>query len=351
MFPSLRSLEVVASFLAVSMIAGCSLLSNPSGVRPDMSLPTQIRAHPLLHEALVASSSGHPRHPLDVLYPPPSPLPEQPSGVKPAGDDVVWVAGYWVWDTNEDNWHWIPGLWIHAPPGRHWIPGYWSIVADGWRWIPGSWAIDPPPPPPAPPPAYAYSPSGYYSSPAFGFFTGYGMWWPGYSYWPYYHWHHRGEIVPPVLSPSSHAAEPRSFPLPALASNVHEAPSIPLDCQSATPPLRHLAPNVHEAPSLPSQLHMASDFASVPKPLASSFDSHTSFELHTAHPMFALSAGSQEHSERISSLFSTAAHMDTTLHEHLISHGNFATHSLSSVSGHASSSHASGGHGGSGHGR
>jgi hypothetical protein len=332
MFPSLRFIGVGASVVAALMSVSCSLFSHTSGAPPDTNLSTQVHAHPLLHEALVSSSSGHSRHPLDILYPPPSPLPEQPSSVKPAGDDVIWAPGYWIWDTNEDNWHWVHGVWVHAPRGRRWIPGYWSVVADGWRWVPGQWAIDPPPAPLSPPSAYVYSPSGYsYGYPDFAFFTGYGMWWPGYSYWPYHHVHHRGGIAAAIVSPGSHPAEPMPVPLPALASNVHDAPA------------------------LPSHFDMQSVLASVPKPLASSFNPHESFELHTAHPLVALHAASQGHSERISSLFSTAAHMDTALHEHLISHGSFGTHSLSSASGHAMNSHSSaghaGGHSGGGHGR
>ena len=311
MFASLRPIGAVAAVLPVLMSLGCNSISCRLGMHQETGLPTQVHAHPLLHEALI-SSSGHSRHPLDILYPPPSPLSEQPPALKPTGDDIVWAPGYWMWDTNEDNWHWVRGVWVHAPPGRRWIPGYWSIVADGWRWVPGQWAIDPPPPPPSTPPVYAYSPSGYnYGNAGLAFYGGYGIWWPGYGYWPYHQAAHGSEIVPPV----AHRAKPMPVPLASLPSNVHEAPS------------------------QPPHLDMESVFASVPKPLATELNPHVPFELHTAHPLFALHAGSYAPSERISSLFSNVAHME-------------AAHSFSSEMGHASSSHAGGGHGGGGgHGR
>lgn len=328
MLSRLRPIGLAASVLAVSMSAGCSLVRHSSSAPSDTGLPAQIHANPLLHEALICPHSGHSRHPLDILYPPPSPLPEQPTQPKPAGDDIVWAPGYWIWDTREDNWLWIHGIWVHASHGRRWVPGYWSIVGDGWRWVPGYWAIDPPPPPYAPPPVLANSPSGnWFDDPGLAFFTGYGMWWPMYPYYPFRHRHHGSEIAPVLASPSPHATEAMPFPLP------------------------HLASNVHDAPSPPPHLDMASVFASVPKPLASALNPPERFELHTAHPLLALHAGGPDHAERISSLFSTAEHLGMAPHEHLGFHGDFAAHSRSSTGGHESGSHGSGGHGGGGHGR
>jgi hypothetical protein len=329
MLANFRPIGLVASFLAVSMGAGCSLFSHPSGAPPETSPPTSMPSSPLRHEALASSTAIHSRHPVDVLYPPPSPLTEQPSEPKPAGDDVIWAPGYWIWDTSEDNWLWVRGVWVHAPPGRRWFPGYWSVAADGWRWVPGYWAVDPPPPPYSPPPALAYSPSGnWLNDPGLAFSTGYGLWWPMYPY-PYghfHHLHHGGEAVSALPPPGSHTAGALHFPLPPLASNVHDAPS-----------------------TLP-HLNMTSILASVPKPLASTFNPPERFELHTAHPLFASHPAAHEHAERISSLFSTA-HLEMAHHENLGFHGDFAAHSLASGGEHGSFAHGSEGHGGGGHGR
>lgn len=336
MLPRLRPIGVVASFLAASMGVGCSLFSRRSKTPPSSALPAQVHTVPPLHEALASTTAIHSRHLPDVLYPPPSPLPEQPSDSKLAGEDVVWAPGYWIWNTSEDNWLWVRGVWVHAPRGRRWVSGYWSIVNDGWRWVPGSWAIDPPPPP-NPPPYLAYAPSSvWYNDPGLPFFAGYGMWWPMYPYGRFHHHHHGGATAPVVASPGPHPTEHLPFPLPPLASNVHNSPVA--------------APH----------LDMASIFASVPKPLASTFNPPQPFELHTAHPMFALHPDSHEHAQRISSVFSTA-HLEAALHGHPGLQANFAPHALGSVGVHGGGmahgsgghvgGHGGGGHGGGGHGR
>ncbi|HTU92735.1 MAG TPA: hypothetical protein VMF69_21825 [Gemmataceae bacterium] len=332
MLPSLRPIGVAASLLAASLSMGCSLFSHRrSQAPPDAGMRTQVHSTPPLHEALASAAAGHSRHPVDVLYPPPAPLPERPSEPRPAGDGFVWAPGYWMWNSSEDNWLWVRGVWVHAPRGRRWTPGYWSIAADGWRWVRGYWAVEPPPPPYSPPANLANAPvnGAWYDNPGLVFFTGYGMWWPmyPYAYWPFYPMQHAGATAPVVASPGPHPAEHLPFPLPHLASNIHDAP--------ATPP----------------HLDMTSILASVPKPPASAFDPPKSFELHTAHPMFDLHPGSHEHAERISSLFSTAQHLESSLHDRLISHGDFAVHSSSGEWAHGSGGHGSEGHGGGGHGR
>ena len=311
MLSNLRPICVVASVLTAMLSAGCSLFSHTSGKPPDTGLPPPIHSNPLMHEALASSPSIHSRHSLDVLYPPPSPLPEQPTDAKPDGDDVVWAPGYWIWDTRVDNWHWIHGVWVHAPRGRHWTPGYWSIVADGWRWVPGCWAINAPPPPPAPP-VLASPSNGYWSdNPGLGFYTGYGLWWGTYPYSYFYPVYHNRPTPSVVASPSPHNA-------------------------ATTPP----------------RLDMASIYASVPKPLASTFDPAERFELHTAHPLLALHPGAHEYGGHVSSLFSTALH-EAGFHDPLGFHSDFAARSVSgSEIAHEGSSHSSGGHGGGGgHGR
>lgn len=328
MLSSLRPIGITASFLAAAVSIGCSLFSQKEAAPPDSDEPTPTHYSPLLHEALTSSPAGLSCHPLDVLYPPPASLPERPSEPKPAGDDVVWAPGYWSWNTSEDNWLWVRGVWVHAPRGHRWTPGYWSIVADGWRWIPGSWAADPPysPPPPA---TLAYTPNtAWYDNSGLGLFAGYGMWWPMYPYRHFHFLHHDNQTAPVAVASGPHSGEHVPFPLPHLASNIHDAPA-----------------------TLP-HLDMASVFASVPKPLASDFNPPQNFEVHTAHPLLALHPGSHEHVQRISSLFSTT-HLQAALHEHMIAHGDFAAHSVALQHGaeHASSSHSSGGHGGGGHGR
>jgi WXXGXW repeat (2 copies) len=60
--------------------------------------------------------------------------------VKPQGDNVQWIAGYWAWDTDRQDFLWVSGFWRVPPPDRKWVPGYWNQVEQGWQWVPGFWA-------------------------------------------------------------------------------------------------------------------------------------------------------------------------------------------------------------------
>jgi hypothetical protein len=362
MLPCLRRAGVLVAFLPSLLAAGCGLFNQASDEPPETAegVPEYQSQGPQ-HEAFGSSLGAHSRHAVSVLYPPPAPLSELPPEPKPAGDDVVWASGYWIWDTSRDDWKWVHGVWGHAPPGRRWMPGYWSMAADGWCWKPGFWAIDPPPPPAAPPsysppPTLAYAPvATCFDDPGFAFFTGYGMWWPWYRTRPFHA--ERREGPPTPLLPSGHLA------VPAVATQgPHAAEFLP----SLVPPL---ASSIHApAPASPStqpHLDMASILASVPKPMAGSLNPPRSFELHNDHPLFALHPAVNGRGEsgaaavlhdptgRIHSLF-VNQHLETALHEHLPFHGNSAARPMSvergGERGPASNSHVSGGHGG-GHGR
>jgi len=71
---------------------------------------------------------------------PPDPINELPPDVKPEGDNVEWIPGYWGWDDERQDFVWISGLWRKIPPGRRWVPGYWVQADGGFRWVNGMWA-------------------------------------------------------------------------------------------------------------------------------------------------------------------------------------------------------------------
>lgn len=71
---------------------------------------------------------------------PPDPVPELPPEEKPAGDNVIWIPGYWHYDEDRSDFVWVSGIWRVVPKGRKWVPGYWSKVSDGARWVSGFWA-------------------------------------------------------------------------------------------------------------------------------------------------------------------------------------------------------------------
>jgi hypothetical protein len=91
-----------------------------------------------------------------VPKPPPDPIDEAPPDQKPAGENVVWIPGYFDWDEDREDFLYVCGFWRSPPPGRTWVPGSWRHVEDGWQRTPGFWAaaeqdnIQFLPPPPAP---------------------------------------------------------------------------------------------------------------------------------------------------------------------------------------------------------
>jgi hypothetical protein len=93
-----------------------------------------------VHEAFAELVNPSPRPGPIALKKPPDPIPELPPDEKPEGDNVQWVPGYWAWDSEQNNFLWVSGLWRVPPPDRQWTPGYWSETADGWQWTPGLWA-------------------------------------------------------------------------------------------------------------------------------------------------------------------------------------------------------------------
>ena len=57
---------------------------------------------------------------------PPRPLDEMPPAEKPEGN-VTWIAGYWAWDDDKNDYLWVSGTWRVAPPNRGWAR--WSSAA------------------------------------------------------------------------------------------------------------------------------------------------------------------------------------------------------------------------------
>lgn len=87
-------------------------------------------AHPLALEA----------KPIVINREPPEPIEELPPEERPAGDNVNWLPGYWLFDIERDDFVWVSGLWRNFPPGRTWVPGEWQQVEAGYQWMAGYWA-------------------------------------------------------------------------------------------------------------------------------------------------------------------------------------------------------------------
>jgi hypothetical protein len=108
-----------------------------------------------VHEAFAEPTETRPVPSPMVNKEPPQPIEEMPPEQKPEGDNVVWIAGYWGWDPDQNDYLWVSGAWRDVPPDRQWVPGHWQQVEEGWQWSAGFWAAAdlqeisyvPPPPP------------------------------------------------------------------------------------------------------------------------------------------------------------------------------------------------------------
>jgi len=85
---------------------------------------------------------------------PPADIDEVPPEVRPDGENVEWIPGYWAWESVEERFVWVSGIWREVPPGKKWVPGYWAAVEGGYQWVAGFWGDEtteeltylPPPP-------------------------------------------------------------------------------------------------------------------------------------------------------------------------------------------------------------
>ena len=177
-------LEVIAADIAVA----------PQGTErlvDDGEFETLTRGP--LHEAFAEPIVADPVPGLVIAVEPPPPINELMPEFRPDGDDAIWIAGYWGWDEQRDDFIWISGVYRIPPIGHQWVPGYWHQIVDGWQWVQGFWveaiaesiAYLPPPPatlengPSSPSPGadYFYIP-GNWSQSSNGFAWSAGYWHP-----------------------------------------------------------------------------------------------------------------------------------------------------------------------------
>lgn len=115
-------------------------LATPNELKATVGADVEVLTRGPLHEAFAIPATHDAVELPLVKQQPPEPIDELLPEHKPAGDNVLWLPGYWAFDDERDDFMWISGLWRKAPPGRQWVPGYWSEVDNGYRWTPGMWA-------------------------------------------------------------------------------------------------------------------------------------------------------------------------------------------------------------------
>ena len=89
-----------------------------------------LSAIPTLSPALnVGVAIGIAPPPLPVCVQPPCPV---------AG--YLWTPGYWAYDADDNDYYWVPGVWV-APPfiGLLWTPGWWGCNNGFYAWNAGYW--------------------------------------------------------------------------------------------------------------------------------------------------------------------------------------------------------------------
>jgi hypothetical protein len=92
-----------------------------------------------IHEAFAEPVIFDPKPGLIVKKEPPKAIEELPPEQKPEGDLVAFIAGYWGFDEDKDDFFYISGIWRLVPPGKEWVAGYWHKTDDGWQWVSGYW--------------------------------------------------------------------------------------------------------------------------------------------------------------------------------------------------------------------
>ncbi len=129
----------ILAFLAPWFATVAQAQVPPPPPARDTAVQYEIQARGPVHEAFAAIVDGKLAATPVVAQAPPAPINEVPPDLKPEGDDVEWIGGYWHWSEDRDGYLWVSGCWRDAPPGRDWLPGQWVRTRAGYHWVSGAW--------------------------------------------------------------------------------------------------------------------------------------------------------------------------------------------------------------------
>ncbi len=91
------------------------------------------------HEAYVGSFKSAPTVDPAVPKQPPAPIDEIRPLPKAGQTNVVWIPGYWRWNSILGDFMWVSGIWGVKNPNCVWISGNWRNTDSGWQWVSGYW--------------------------------------------------------------------------------------------------------------------------------------------------------------------------------------------------------------------
>jgi hypothetical protein len=114
---------------------GSTARSLASQVDPNLQVLTLGPVHEAFGQPVLFNPGPNPIIPNK----PPAPVEEIPPSMKPAGNDVEWIPGYWSWDATQQKFVWTSGIWRVMPPGLAWVPGYWTHSGIAYQWVSGYW--------------------------------------------------------------------------------------------------------------------------------------------------------------------------------------------------------------------
>jgi WXXGXW repeat (2 copies) len=106
-----------------------------SQIDPNLQVLTQGAVHEAFGQPVLFNPAPNPVIPKQ----PPAPVEELPPNIKPAGNNVQWIPGYWTFDAAQQKFVWTSGIWRLIPPGLAWVPGYWRQSGTGYQWVSGYW--------------------------------------------------------------------------------------------------------------------------------------------------------------------------------------------------------------------
>ena len=118
----------------------CSITANGEEDPQADDMDAQVLTRGPVHEAFAGIVSYNPEPGVIITKTPPEAIEELPPEIRPAGDNISWIPGYWAWDDERSDFLWISGTWRALPPGRQWTTGYWGENGQGYQWTSGYWA-------------------------------------------------------------------------------------------------------------------------------------------------------------------------------------------------------------------